>query len=305
MLRAWIELSRPSQWVKNLALFVAPLFGRALSTGFASGALPWTFLAFCAFASAGYAVNDRLDVVADRRHAEKRRRPFARGAVTRAAVTGIVACWTAIGVVAAWCAEGGAAGSLAFALSYFAGTLAYSFVLKRLFVVDVLALAGLFVVRIYAGACAAGVPVSPWLAACSVLGACVVGFGKRLAEVDRSLAVFEPARDGANGEGLTRATLLSYRQSALKAVVLTLLVALAGVYAAYTFAAGTTAQFSAGRMPWTLPFAVLGLARYGLIALLRSERIEDPARLLWHDRWLAACAIGWVAVATWAVAGHA
>jgi hypothetical protein len=38
---------------------------------------------------------------------------------------------------------------------------------------------------------------------------------------------------------------------------------------------------------------------------LRSERIEDPARLLWHDRWLAACAIGWVAVATWAVAGHA
>jgi hypothetical protein len=195
VLRAWIELSRPSQWVKNLALFVAPLFGRALSTGFASGALPWTFLAFCAFASAGYAVNDRLDVAADRRHADKRRRPFARGAVTRAAVTGIVACWTAIGVVAAWCAEGGAAGSFAFALSYFAGTLAYSFVLKRLFVVDVLALAGLFVVRIYAGACAAGVPVSPWLAACSVLGACVVGFGKRLAEVDRSLAVFEPARD--------------------------------------------------------------------------------------------------------------
>lgn len=297
-MRAWIELSRPTHWVKNLALFVAPLFGRALVESIASGALPWTFAAFCAFASAGYAFNDRLDAVADREHATKKHRPFARGALSAHAVLGIGFAWFVAGCVCALMAARVADGVVVLAAAYVAGTMLYSAVLKRVFVLDVIALAALFVVRVHAGAAAAGVPVSPWLASCSVLGAGLVGFGKRLAEVDRNLAVFEPG-----AVGLTRATLLSYRQSTLKAVVLALVVVLAGVYAAYTFASGTSAQFGAGRMPWTLPFAFAGLVRYAATALLRSERVEDPARLLGTDRWLLACALGWAVVAIWAVAG--
>lgn len=296
--RAWIELSRPTHWVKNLALCVAPLFGRALGASIASGALPWTFATFCAFASAGYAINDRIDVAADREHADKRRRPYARGAVHGRTVIAIALFWIVVGGICSSFAERVADGVLGLALAYVVATVAYSALLKRVFVLDVLVLAGLFVLRIDAGARAAGVPVSPWLAVCSVLGACVVGFGKRLAEVDRNLAVFEPG-----SVGLTRATLLSYRQSTLKVVVLGLIAALACVYTAYTVAAGTTAQFGAGRMPWTLPFALAGLGRYAVTALMRSERIEDPARLLWTDRWLAGCAIGWSAVAAWAVSG--
>lgn len=296
-MRAWIELSRPTHWVKNVALFVAPLFGRALVESIASGALPWTFAAFCAFASAGYAINDRLDVAADREHAIKRARPFASGALSARAVVGIGFGWFAAGCVFALMAARVADGVVVLAGAYFVGTIVYSVALKRVFVLDVLGLAALFVVRIYAGAAAAGVPVSPWLASCSVLGASLVGFGKRLAEVDRNLDVFEPG-----AVGLTRATLLSYRQSTLKAVVLALVLVLAGVYVAYTLAPGTSAQFGGGRMPWTVPFALAGLARYGATALLRSERVEDPARLLWTDPWLAGCAVGWAAVAIWAVA---
>jgi 4-hydroxybenzoate polyprenyltransferase len=118
------------------------------------------FVAFGCLASAGYVVNDLLDLSADRAHRGKRRRPFAAGdlPVAHGAVAVLLLVGAAIAV--------GQALPVVFALMcglYFAGTLTYSFVLKRVPLLDVLALAGLFTLRVYAGSILLPVPASFWL----------------------------------------------------------------------------------------------------------------------------------------------
>lgn len=154
MLRAM----RPHQWSKNMLMFVPALAAHDIA-----GMLPVIlgFIAFCLTASAVYVINDLLDLAADRAHPRKCKRPFAAGdlsATTGAAMTGALLLTALIlGLLT------GNAYFLAVLALYLAATFAYSFWLKRKLIVDVITLAGLYTVRIIAGAVAASVILSPWL----------------------------------------------------------------------------------------------------------------------------------------------
>lgn len=180
-LRAAIRELRPHQWVKNVLVFVPLIMAhRVADTALLSKAAV-AFLCFCACASSVYVVNDLMDLEADRAHPTKRSRPIASGAlripIALAMVPGLV---------------GAAFGLAAFAVSWaFAGIVAlyltvttcYSFGLKRLLIVDVMALAGLYTLRIIAGAVAVEVEVSPWLFAFSMFLFVSLAFLKRYAEL--------------------------------------------------------------------------------------------------------------------------
>lgn len=178
--RAWLKALRPHQWAKNMLLFVPILLAGPLAGWLDHLEALLGFVIFSLLASAGYVINDLLDLEADRRHRSKRARPFAAGMLTiRAGVLGI-GTLLAVSLLLLLLMP------LAFlpaAIAYFAGTLLYSLVLKREPMLDVLVLAGLFTVRVFAGAMVLPSPLSFWLLTFSMFLFLSLALVKRYAEL--------------------------------------------------------------------------------------------------------------------------
>ncbi len=169
---------RPHQWVKNLLVFVPIFTANAMGDwhSWAGGIL--AFLAFCAVASSIYLVNDLLDLAADRAHPHKRHRPFASGSASLPAGIVLSAVLLLAGGALGW-----RAGILLVVLAYAAISLGYSLWLKRLPLVDVFALAGLYTVRLIGGGEATGHSLSLWLLAFASFLFLSLALVKRVAEV--------------------------------------------------------------------------------------------------------------------------
>jgi 4-hydroxybenzoate polyprenyltransferase len=177
---AWLKALRPHQWAKNLLLFVPILLAGPLATIPTLLQAALGLLIFNLLASAGYVVNDLLDLDSDRRHPTKRHRPFAAGRIS------IQAGVLSVGVLLALAMALLPLMPFSFvpvALGYFAGTLAYSLALKREPILDVLGLAGLFTVRVLAGAVLVPLPVSFWLLSFSMFMFLSLALVKRHAEL--------------------------------------------------------------------------------------------------------------------------
>ena len=157
----WLGALRPAHWIKNVLVAAPMVFGHASPTPWLIFHLAVAFAICSLAASAGYLLNDYLDRDADRLHARKRNRPIALGliqpahALLTAAALGFSALILAhvlfapvmTGLVAA----------------YLLLTASYSRWLKRLPVVDVCVLAGLFALRLLIGGVASDIVVSVWL----------------------------------------------------------------------------------------------------------------------------------------------
>lgn len=157
--RTWLQALRVYQYAKNTLVFVPALTSHQINLT-ALGQVLLAFLAFSACASGGYLLNDLLDLTADRHHPNKRYRPAASGALP------ISAALIAIPVL--WAAALGAglfiSGMFVAILgAYLAITVAYSLYLKKKMLVDIVTLAGLYIIRIVGGAVAIGVYISEWL----------------------------------------------------------------------------------------------------------------------------------------------
>ncbi|MGH7179123.1 MAG: UbiA family prenyltransferase, partial [Tepidisphaeraceae bacterium] len=178
--RALLKAIRPHQWAKNL-LVAVPLF---VSHKFLEvDAVVATFVAIVAFsltASAVYVLNDLLDLPSDRAHPLKRRRPFAAGHVP---IPNGLLLSGALFVLGMGVALSLSLNFAAMLLLYVVATTAYSLVLKRKLILDVFVLAGLYTLRILAGAVAIHVVASPWLLAFSMFIFISLAFVKRYAEL--------------------------------------------------------------------------------------------------------------------------
>lgn len=177
----WCRVFRVHQWLKNLLLFVPMLAAHQLGSADAWAAVSLAFVSFGLCASAVYIANDLLDLDSDRRHPRKRNRPFASGKVQAWAGCLLVPALVAVSVWLGTFIEGDFLGWLS---GYFLLTCAYSWGLKRLLLVDCLALAMLYTIRIIAGGAAVGHGVSFWLLAFSVFLFLSLAFVKRYAELE-------------------------------------------------------------------------------------------------------------------------
>jgi 4-hydroxybenzoate polyprenyltransferase len=179
--RPIVHSLRPHQWAKN-ALLVAPLLAAHRVADIA--ALGKVFLGLVAFslcASSMYVLNDLLDLEADREHPRKSTRPFACGELSVATGLALSPALLAAGVAISLTLP------IKFRLAlaaYCALAVAYSFVLKRFAVLDALALAGLYTLRIIAGAGAATVALSFWLLVFSAFLFLSLALVKRYAELE-------------------------------------------------------------------------------------------------------------------------
>lgn len=272
---ALVEALRPRQWTKNLFVLAPLLFGKVAFQREPAMRTLAVGAAFCALASSLYLVNDLLDREADRLHPKKRHRPIAAGRLP-AGVAVATALLLASGAAAAIWLIAPAAGVPAAA--YAVSVTLYSFVLKKVPLLDVFVIAAGFVLRVLAGAAAAAVVPSHWLLLCTFFLALFLGLSKRRGELAASGSV---AR--ASLEAVPLALLDSFENSALAVTVV--------CYALYTVAPETMSWFGSDRLLYTVPFVVFGLFRW---RLLETEGAgEDATSDLFTDRGLLLTVVLW------------
>ncbi len=179
-LKSWLKAIRIHQWAKNALLFVPLITAHSIFEPAALYSVSIAFLCFGLCASATYIVNDLLDLDSDRHHQKKKYRPFASGALS--VIAGVCGCVAMLisGLALALLLPIGFQLALA---TYIVVTLLYSFRLKRVASLDVLTLAGLYTLRVIAGAFAASVTVSFWLLAFSMFVFLCLALVKRVAEL--------------------------------------------------------------------------------------------------------------------------
>jgi 4-hydroxybenzoate polyprenyltransferase len=284
--------ARPKQWIKNLVLPLPFLFGGALKTTDGWLLAAAGFAAFSAVASGIYIVNDIMDRERDRAHPEKRHRPLAAGrlAVSTAAagavlfeVAGLATAFLLRPDFGRWCS------------AYAVLMLAYSFVLKRIPFLEALIVAAGMPLRALAGAALAAVYPSQFLLICAYLLALFLVAGKRQWEFHhaghRSSAEHRPALAAYGAEGLDYLFIVTG-------------LATASAYSAYSVIPETVARYRGHTLAATVPFVVLGLARYVHLVYRRGGGGSPTQALLVDDPWLLVIVMGWVATAGWIIYGR-
>ena len=181
-LRDVVRALRPLQWAKNLLLFVPlALTPHAVGDQARQLAVLLAFVCFSLCASAGYVLNDLLDLRADRQHPTKRHRPFASGALPIPLGIALIALLLALGLGLGFLST---APSFLSVLGVYLGvSVAYSVFLKRQLLIDVIVLAGLYTLRVIAGAAAVSIALTPWLLAFSLFIFLSLAFVKRYSEL--------------------------------------------------------------------------------------------------------------------------
>jgi 4-hydroxybenzoate polyprenyltransferase len=269
----WLAALRLHQWPKNLLVFV-PLLAAHLAfvpQAVLSGIV--AFLAFCLCASGAYVLNDLLDLDADRRHPRKRQRPFAAGTLPIEA--GLVAA--PLLTIAAFAVAATLSPRFMLVLLIYAiTTLAYSLILKRIAMLDVVTLAGLYTVRIIGGAVAIPVPASFWLLAFSMFLFLSLAMVKRYAEV-RRVAAAEETRVAGRGYGVDDLALI--QSLGTSSGYLSVL-----VLAFYIHSTASEALYRRPEMLWVLtPVLLYWISRVWLIAR-RGEMHDDPVVFALTDK---------------------
>jgi 4-hydroxybenzoate polyprenyltransferase len=279
-LRALLVAMRPQEWIKNMLVFAGVLFSGKLDRSGQLGDAVVTFVAFCAISSAGYLFNDLHDIELDRRHPEKRFRPIASGELSAGAarVWAVVLTAIALGIGAAGVSLEVAGLVAAYAVT----TVAYSLVIKRLVILDVMTIAGLFLLRVVAGAVAVGAHASEWLLLCTAMLALFLGFTKRRQEAMSELAE----------SGEARPVLEHYSVPFLDQMVAMVTAASIMSYAIYA----VNSPRVGSRMLATAPSVLYAVFRY-LYLIYDRRDTRSTAAILVEDPGMIFAAVTWVAAA--------
>jgi 4-hydroxybenzoate polyprenyltransferase len=276
-LQAAIVALRPQEWVKNLLVFAGLLFSAKFRDFDAVVDATITFAGFCAVASAGYLINDVHDAPLDRQHPTKRRRPIAAGELgTKTAITMAVVLLV-VGIAGPAIAVKPLVGALV--LAYAVGTTLYSYVLKSEVILDVMTIAGLFVLRVLAGAVAVGADASSYLLLCTGMVALFLGFTKRRQEATSEL------HSGTQ----TRPVLEHYSIPFLDQMVAMVTASTVISYAIYA----VNSPNIGAKMLATLPPVIYGIFRYLYLIYDRKDTRSTDAILL-EDYGMIGAAVTWV-----------
>jgi len=287
----YLAALRPRQWTKNLIVFAAPLFAFQIDLPTLLGGM-LAFALFCCTSSSFYLINDIADVEADRLHPVKCKRPIAAGEVPVSAAIAMAVVLLVSAITIGWLRAPGLGIAL---ISYALLQVAYNLRLKRTVILDVIAIAGGFVLRAYAGAAATNLPMSPWFLLCTAMLALFLGVEKRKAE----LRLFK-----IKG-GKTRAVLYRYSLPLLSRMESTVTT---GALLTYTLWSSGP-KVGGAPTPWmmlTIPFVIYGIFRYQFLSdpeeVERSSEQEDlpvskterPEEVLLRDLPILGTVVCWV-----------
>lgn len=269
MISALIKTMRPRQWTKNAFIFAALVFDKQL---FVVDSFLRTFagvILFCLISSCVYILNDIVDVEADRKHPDKKKRPIPSGTLP------IQVAWLSLIALVVGVVIGSYFLNPEFmwvVIGYFVLNIAYSLWLKHIPILDVLIIAAGFVLRVHAGVTLIEVErFSPWLYVLMTLLSLFLGFGKRRAE----LALL------AHGAGSHRKVLDGYTLPLLDQYIMIVSGTTIVAYSLYTFSAPNLPENHS--MMLTIPFVVYTIFRY-LYLIQVKHAGGAPEEILLSDR---------------------
>lgn len=259
------------QWPKNAVVLAALVFGRVYHDPINVLAAIAAMVAFCLISSAGYIINDWIDIERDRHHPLKRSRPLASGAIAtkpalRVAAGLALSAFALSAVISPWL--------LLVIAGYAALMTAYSLILKQIVIIDVFVIGAGFLLRAIAGGAAVHVSISAWLMLCTVLLALFLGFCKRRNEV---LTLEHRA-------GLHRSSLRGYTTQILDQFILLTASSTIMAYSMYSFTAESVP--TSHTMMITIPIVAFALFRYLFLVYGRALG-GAPEVLLFRDAPLA------------------
>lgn len=291
---ALLKSARPRQWLKNLSLFAAIVFEGSLLNPVKFNLVLEAVIIFSILTSAVYLANDVIDIERDRLHPFKRKRPIASGKISKNTALG----FSMVGVVLAisW----GYSLSVYFAmalLGYAVLQLMYSLVLKNIILLDIMAIATGFLLRVYAGALIINAHVTVWFLLAVVSISLFLAVGKRRSE--RTLILGGQIQN-------VRQTLLHYPPALLDSLTVMFATASWLSYTMFTFlqppvAASNflltdflprTLANTSKLLMITVPFVIYGVMRY-LYIIYEKKEGESPERVLLSDIPLLATVSAW------------
>ncbi|MET1413487.1 UbiA family prenyltransferase [Roseibium sp. HPY-6] len=280
-IKAAVQAMRPHQWLKNTLIFVPAVMAHEIFVGSVLLSAILAFVAFSLSASAIYILNDLMDLEADRKHKTKWKRPFASGRLS--VPNGLALAFASIAV--------------AFAISTllpieFAGilllylfiTTAYSVSVKRMLLLDVFVLAGLYTIRVLAGGVAASIEYSFWLLAFSVFFFLSLALVKRFTELQQ---VGETASRAVTGRGYRHVDLEAISQAGMTSGFAAVL-----VLALYIQSPAIERAYAVPQMIWLLCPLILYIIMRIWILARRDEMHEDPIVFIlkdWRSQFMIGC----------------
>ena len=278
-LRAAIKTGRPKEWIKNVFVFAGLLFSGKFNQPHEVVEAVITFVAFCLISSAGYFVNDLIDVELDRKHPKKRFRPLAAGELSEGAAKAIAPGLAIVAVAIAFTVNWQVG---LMVVGYGVAQIAYSLGLKQIVIIDVMTLAGLFILRVAAGASAVEAHASEWLILCTGMLAAFLGFTKRRQEAVSEL------HEGTS----TRPVLEHYSLPFLDQMVSLVTTGTVISYSIYT----VNSPLIGSKMMLTIPPVVYGIFRYLYLIYDRSDD-RSMAQIVAGDRGIQAAGAAYAIIA--------
>lgn len=262
MIRDIIISMRPRQWLKNTFVFAALVFAQKFKDAGSVLLALAAFVVFSLLSGAVYLLNDLADAAEDRLHEGKRDRPIARGSLSPGAALAAALAAAVIALTAAFIINFNLG---LIASGYLLLMVLYSFRLKRVVIVDALAIALGFIFRVIAGGVAITVPVSEWLLICTFLLALFLALCKRRHEL---VLLKEEASSH-------RKILAEYSPVLLDQMIAVVTSSTVMAYALYTLWPRTRLEVSP-RLYYSIPFVLYGIFRY-LYLVHRREGGESRA----------------------------
>jgi 4-hydroxybenzoate polyprenyltransferase len=279
-LRAAIKTGRPQEWIKNLFVFAGLLFSGKFDQSHAVVEATLTFISFCLVSSAGYYLNDLIDVELDRKHPKKRFRPLAARELSAGTAKAIAPLLAVVAVGLAFATVNWEVGLMV--VGYGIIQVSYSLWLKQVVIVDVMTLATVFILRVAAGAVAVDAHASEWLLLCTGMLALFLGFTKRRQEAVSEL------HEGTSSRPVLEHYSLPFLDQ-MVAMVTTGTVISYSIYAVNSPIVGN-------KMMWTIPPVVYVIFRY---LYLIYDRADDRsiAAMVSKDKGMVAGGAAWVIAA--------
>lgn len=290
-LRGIIKSMRLFQWIKNLSVLAAIIFSGKLFDITYLNKATIAFFAFCFLSSSSYLINDIVDAPYDRYHPQKRNRPIARGDVTpkQAMLAALV-----LGILSFVLASTLNTAFVVVLIIFFLVHMIYSFFLKKVAVLDILAISASFILRAFAGELATGYHLSVWLTFTVVFLSLFIASGKR-----RSELVLEGSK--------TRPSLAKYKKSLLDFYTSLFSVSTLISYSLFTylerpeFGHPKVRNFLLANMPaligrkWlmlTIFPVIFGIMRYSQL-IIERKRGQRPEKVLASDIPLLITVFSW------------
>jgi len=296
----WLFVSaRPRQWLKNLALYAPLVFEGSFFDPAKFLITTTAFIIFCALTSGIYILNDLIDLEKDREHPFKSNRPLAAGRINP-----LIALFASVILIL---------GSILFAsrvsnfftfaiVGYAMLQIFYSLFLRSIILVDVMAIASGFLVRVFAGGILIDAHVTVWFVLTVASLSLFLAIGKRRSE--RTLLLGKPKNKNLG----TRKILLHYPENLLDSLTVMFATSAWLSYTMFTFlqpppSAGPQVLVLFGDFlprtflasKWlmiTVPFVIYGVMRY-LYVIYEKKEGESPERVLLSDWPLLTSVISW------------